>query len=117
MSKESKSLLSNIPDWKQVLHTVGNKGIVKNIPFIFYCTFLGIIYITLNHFAENTIRQINETARQLKEARWKYIDEKTQIMRLTKESELAIGAAALGLEKTKVPPHKIQVVLASNENK
>jgi hypothetical protein len=116
VSLDVKSLLSKIPDWKQLLNMVGNKGIVHNIPFILYCTGLGLVYITLNHFAENTIRRINETAKILKEDRWRYIDEKTQIMFLTKESELEKGAGLLGLEKTKVPPYKIQIKTNVNEN-
>lgn len=106
------NLLSRIPDWKLMLNVVGRKGIVSNIPFILYCSLLSIVYITLNHFAENTIRDINKTAKQLKELRWKYVDEKTQIMFLTKESQLEKGVASMGLEKTKVPPQKIQVKLA-----
>jgi hypothetical protein len=47
----------------------------------------------------------------MKELRWKYVDEKTQIMFLTKESQLEKGAAMMGLEKTKVPPFKIQINL------
>jgi hypothetical protein len=66
----------------------------------------------MNHFAENTIREINRTAKDLKEYRWKYVDEKTQIMFLTKESQLEKGAVLMGLEKTKVPPYKIQVTLS-----
>jgi hypothetical protein len=117
MALEKPNLLQRIPDWKQMLNTVGRKGIVSNIPFILYCSFLAIIYITLNHFAENTIRDINRTAKQLKEYRWKFIDEKTQIMYLTKESQLEKGVASMGLEKTKVPPQKIQVRLTTtNEN-
>jgi len=63
----------------------------------------------MNHYAENTIRRLNETANQLKEDRWRYIDEKSQFMFLTKESELEKGATELGLEKTKVPPFKIEI--------
>jgi hypothetical protein len=111
MSEGKMTILNRLPDWKQMLNTVGNKGIVNNIPFILYCAFLSIVYITINHFGENTIRNINSTAKELKEFRWKYVEEKTQIMFLTKESELEKGAAALGLEKTKVPPYKIQVKL------
>ncbi len=93
-----------------MLHLAGNKGIVHNIPFILYCSGLSLVYITMNHYAENTIRKINETARELKEDRWRYIDEKSQFMFLTKESQLELRAAALGLEKTKVPPFKIQII-------
>jgi hypothetical protein len=111
MPEDKLTLLQRIPDWKHMLNTVGNKGIVGNIPFILYCSFLGLVYITINHFAENTIRDINKTAKQMKELRWKYVDEKTQIMFLTKESQLEKGAAMMGLEKTKVPPFKIQINL------
>jgi hypothetical protein len=76
---------------------------------------LSLVYITMNHYAENTIRRINETARELKEDRWRYIDEKSQFMFMTKESQLEHGAAALGLEKTKVPPYKITISEAGNE--
>ncbi len=98
-----------------MLTAIGHKGIVKNMPFLLYCAFMGIIYISMNHYAENTIRDINRKSRVLKEARWKYIDLQTQIMFLTKESELAKPAAALGLEKTKVPPHKINIVVEGED--
>ena len=92
-----------------MLQLAGNKGIVHNIPFILYCAALGLVYITMNHYAENTIRRINESARELKEDNWRYMDEKSQFMFLTKESQLEIRATTLGLEKTKVPPFKIEI--------
>lgn len=99
-----------LPDWKSMLETFGREGIVRNIPFILYCAFLTICYISINSFAETTIRDINFLAKDLKEARWKHIDLKTQIMFLTKESQLSVHAAKLGLDKTKVPPYKINIV-------
>jgi hypothetical protein len=99
----------NIPDWKLIVNKVGQKGIVSNIPLLLYCAFLALVYITLNHHAENTIRDINKTARELKELRWRYVDEKTQIMALTKESQLEKTAITLGLKKTLVPPYKIEI--------
>ncbi len=104
----------HIPDWKLILNNVGQKGIVSNIPLILYVAFLSLIYISINHYAENTIRDINKTAKQLKELRWRYVDEKTQIMFLTKESQLEQKAGSLGLKKTKVPPYKIAISIASN---
>ncbi|MBL7774189.1 MAG: hypothetical protein JNM95_15105 [Chitinophagaceae bacterium] len=104
-----KNYIEQIPDWKQLLHQAGTKGIVQNLPFILYCTALGLVYITMNHMAENTIRKINQTAVQLKEYRWRHVDERSQLMRMTKESELADRALDMGLQKTKVPPHKIVI--------
>lgn len=104
-----KDYIQQIPDWKLLLNTAGNKGIVQNIPFILYCTALCLVYITMNHLAENTIRRLNETAKELKEDRWKYIDERSQLMRMTKESALVDSALVMGLYKTKVPPHRIVI--------
>lgn len=114
--KMLKGYIKRIPDWKQLLSVVGNRGIVQNIPFILYCSFLGIIYITINHLAENRIRKINSTAKDLKELRWRYVDIKSQIMYLTKESELAKHVVNMGLQKTKVPPYKIHIELSNHEN-
>ncbi|MBK7763504.1 MAG: hypothetical protein IPI46_09055 [Bacteroidetes bacterium] len=102
-------LLKKLPNWRTMLHEAGHKGIVHNLPFILYCSALALIYITMNHYAENAIRNINATARELKEDRWRYIDEKSQFMFITKESQLETGALKIGLEKAILPPYKIQI--------
>lgn len=104
-----KTYIEQIPDWKLMLHTAGTKGIVRNLPFILYCTGLGLVYITLNHWAENTIRDINVKTLELKECRWSHIDVRTQLMKLTKESNMAVKATGLGLNEIKVPPHRILI--------
>lgn len=109
MNTPTFSFLQKMPDWKTLLRTAGNKGIVANIPFILYCTVLVLIYITINHRAETAIRDLNVTASQLKEDRWRYIDEKSQFMFLTKESQLESGALRIGLEKATMPPYKISI--------
>ncbi|MBU3675910.1 MAG: hypothetical protein FGM54_01845 [Chitinophagaceae bacterium] len=98
-----------LPDWKVLLDVIGREGIVRNIPFILYCAFLTVCYISINNWAEHTIRDINFLAKDLKELRWKHIDLQTQIMFMAKESQLAVHAEKLGLETTKVPPYKINI--------
>jgi hypothetical protein len=109
MNTPTFSFLQKMPDWKTLLRTAGNKGIVANIPFILYCTVLALIYITINHHAETAIRDLNVTVSQLKEDRWRYIDVKSQFMFLTKESQLESGALRIGLEKATMPPYKISI--------
>lgn len=98
-----------IPDWKLLLNIIGKKVILKNIPLMFYMTCLAIIYISINHYAENKERESEKMAKELKELRWKYIDAKTQIMILTKESKLEQSANKIGLNVTKMPPYKIEI--------
>lgn len=103
-----KNKLNTIPDWKEMAHTIGYKGIVQNIPYILFCTCLGLVFITLNHYAENTIRKLNQKSTELKEIRWQYIDQKSQLMFLTKESEIIKKASLQGLEVLTQQPIKIE---------
>ncbi len=93
----------------QAFNEIGDKAIVKNLPFALYCAFLTILYITTIHQNENRARKINAAAKQLKELGWQYKDEKSKLMFLTKESELAKKANDLGLEINTIPPKKLSV--------
>ena len=105
-----------IPDWKIIIKKIGQEGIVKNISFVIYVAILSIFYISISHYAENTESENIKITKELKELRWQYIDQKTQIMALTKESSLEKSANQLGLKITKVPPFKITINNISNNN-
>ncbi len=108
--------MNKIPDWKLILKQIAQKGIVNNVPFIIYLSILAIIYISISHYAENTEREIVKIAKELKEQRWKYIDQKTQMMSMTKESSLETRANELGLKIAKTPPFKITINQNQSEN-
>ncbi len=98
-----------VNNWREFLSLIGDRGIVKNIPFLFYCVGLGLIYITLIHKSENRMRRINTNSRIIKELTWEYKDERSKLMFLTKESELIKKASPLGLNVNLITPKKIVV--------
>jgi hypothetical protein len=100
---------SNINNWQELVSAIGNKGIVKNIPFIMYCVVLTLLYIAIIHNSENRIRHLNEHVKKIKELGWQYKDERSKLMFLTKESELVKSASTLDLNVNLVTPKKIVV--------
>ena len=93
--KESK------PDWKRWLNY---QSIVKQIPFFLFLALLAIIYIYNGHYADNTIRNINRTAKEVKELQHEYKTVKSEVMFRSKQSELAKAVEPLGLKELIASP-------------
>jgi hypothetical protein len=84
-----------------------NQWIVKNIPFYFFISAIAIIYIANGHYADKTMRKINETEKNLKEMEYEFKTVKQQVIFRSKESELAKAVEPLGLKPLVVPPFRI----------
>ena len=82
----------------------GYRWIVKNIPFFLFLAVLAIIYIYNGHYADNTVRNINNVNRELKELQYEYKYFKSEVMFRSKQSELAKSVETLGLKELVVPP-------------
>jgi hypothetical protein len=100
---------SKISGWQKKLEELGMQGLVNNIPLILVVMGFFILNIFIVHYTENTIRDLNKKSAQLKQLRWHYIDEKSKLMYMTKESELAKRAVNQGLDVLTSPPSKIEV--------
>ncbi|MBP6456173.1 MAG: hypothetical protein KA275_05525 [Chitinophagaceae bacterium] len=105
----AKIINNNNRNWREYLHDIGYSGILKNMPTILFVTFFALFSIWINHQSESTIRQINKLSVELKELRWKHIDETSKWMFLTKESELAKKASEQGLQVLLNPPQRIEL--------
>jgi len=81
--------------------------VVESLPFIFFLSFLAIIYIANGYQAEKLIRQIYKTNNELKELRSEYITTKSDLMYISKQSQLARATYDLGLKELTSPPKKI----------
>src|ERR1700704_2720858 len=102
--KESK------PDWKRWLNY---QSIVKQIPFFLFLTLLAVIYIYNGHSADNTIRNINRTTKEVKELQYEYKTVKGEVMFRSKPSELIKAVEPLGLKELVQSP----VVLSDTSTK
>jgi hypothetical protein len=58
-----------------------------------------VIYIYKGHYADNTIRKINQTAKEVKELKYEYISVKSKVMYQSKQSELIKAVEPLGLKE------------------
>jgi Bacteriodetes cell division protein (FtsL-like) len=81
--------------WKRWLNY---QSIVKQVPFLFFLALLAVLYIYNGHYADKTIRQINRTAKEVKELRYEYIAVKSKVLFQGKQSELVKSEAIRQLE-------------------
>lgn len=107
IKKENQSWISNLKK------RLNYQWMVKNIYYFLFLSILAVVYIYNGHYAENTIKNINRSARELKELQYEYKTVKGELMMKGKQSELAKAVEPLGLKELKEPPVKI----ATTDNK
>jgi hypothetical protein len=84
-----------------------NRWIVKNIPFYLFASALALVYIANGHYADKMVRDINATAKNLKEKEYEFKTVKRDVIFRSKESELARAVEPLGLKELTVPPVRL----------
>lgn len=82
---------------------------LKAVPFIFFVTFMMLLYIANGYYAEGQIRKLNKLTNELKELRSEYIISKSELSDLSKQSEVAKRLEPLGVKESVEPPRKILV--------
>lgn len=81
--------------------------LLKNLPFIAYLSFLGIVYIANSHYAVKTIREINKLQEEAKKDIWESNARKSELMFKTMQSELAKSTQSFGIRELTDRPRKI----------
>jgi hypothetical protein len=86
-------------------------GVVKQVPFIIFLTFLAIIYIANRYHAERVVRETVKIQNEVKELRFESITTASGLMYISKQSEVArlVKEKKLGLEELVEPPSKIVI--------
>ena len=84
-------------------------AVVKMLPFGLYLAFLIVDYIGNSYYSEKIIRKTSKVRNELKELEYEYISSKSDLMDISKQSEVAIRLDSLktGLKESLVPPIKI----------
>ena len=108
---------------RQVLDVINgnfltNDSAVKQIPFILFLVFVAIIYISNTYYAEKIVRKTNTVNNEIKELRSEYITSKSDLMFISKQSEVARTAdfMKIGIKESVVAPKKIVIEKASASN-
>lgn len=96
---------------------LSNESVLKHVPFLLFLSVIAILYIANGYWADDKVRQVNKISAQLKELRSEYISTKSDLMFVSKQSEVARTAEKLGLKEPVTPPMKIVVDTAKANTK
>ncbi len=94
--------------FSEIRKRFGTKLVYKNLPFVYFLAFLGIIYIWNVHYAERNIREIQGLKKELKESRWKYMSIKSDVMYQSMPSQVAKSVADRELRLYEQKPKRIR---------
>ena len=86
---------------------LSHEKLVANMPYVFFLTFLGILYIANGYYAEKTVKQLYRTTNEIKELRSEYISNKSELEQVKQQSNVAFSIKALELKESLTPPNKI----------
>ncbi len=84
-------------------------GTFKFLRFLLFLTFLAFIYIANNYYAEKNIREINKLRKEIKELRYEYINVKTKLLQIEKQSQIAKILEKKGIKKNNQPVKILEV--------
>ncbi len=84
-------------------------SLVHQLPFFLFLTGLAVVYIYNGHYAENAIRNINKTAKEVKELQYEYKIVKSEMMFRSKQSELINAVGPLGLKELTGAPTVLNI--------
>jgi hypothetical protein len=97
--------------WKRWLNY---QSIVKQVPFFLFLAMLAVFYIYNGHYADNTIRRINKTAKEVKELQYEYISIKGEVIFRSKQSEMIKAVEPLGLKELTASPVVLKDSIGTN---
>ena len=88
-----------------------DERVTKQLPFIFFLAFLGLMLITNRNWSERTIRQVEVLQDTLDELRSESITWSAKLMDASRPSEVAkkVERANIGLQQPVRPPKKLIV--------
>ncbi|MBU6158948.1 MAG: hypothetical protein KGP35_07955 [Bacteroidetes bacterium] len=80
------------------------RWIIRNLPFFIYLSVLALLYIANGHYADNTVREINLTKKNLKEQEYEYKMLNGKLMFQNRQTEISKSVASIGLQESVAQP-------------
>lgn len=86
------------------------KAVLRQLPYVLFLTFLAVFYIGNRYHAEKVARKAVEMKKEVKELRARSITTSSELMQISKQSQVArmVGAEGLDLEELEKPPRKLR---------
>ena len=90
---------------------LSKEATLRNLPFIFFLSFLSVCYIANGYYADDQVRKLNRLTNEIKELRTQYIVVKDSLVIKSKQTEVAkeLAKQQMGIKESVVPPKKIIV--------
>ena len=86
---------------------IKKENLLQIMPFIFFLTFLAIIYIANSYMSEKTLRKINTVNKELKTLRSEHLSLKSELSFKSKQSAVASAVSPFGINESIEAPKKI----------
>jgi hypothetical protein len=85
-------------------------NMIRQLPYILFLTFLGVIYIGNRFHAERMVRLINKLKIEVSDLRAEQITTTSELMNISRPSEVAalVEEKGLGLKESMEPPNKLK---------
>ena len=87
---------------------LSDKVFFKNLPFVFFLTFLGVLYITNSYYLEQTVREMEVVKNKINDQNNEFVITKTQVSINGQRNEVVNKVFRLGLRESKNPPFQMQ---------
>jgi hypothetical protein len=86
------------------------ENMIRQLPYILFLTFLGVIYIGNRFHAERMVRQINDLKIEVGNLRSEQITITSELMNISRPSEVTalVESRGLGLKESLEPPKKLK---------
>ena len=89
---------------------LSKENVTSSVPYIFFLTLLGVLYIANGYNAERTVINLNKVGNELKELRSEYITIKSELNYNSKQSQVAQATIDLDIKESTTPPTKIVIM-------
>lgn len=79
------------------------------MPFAFFLTFIGVLYIANSYYVEGTMREMEKIKKNIIEAKNEFVISKTQASLLGQRIEVLKIVDTLGIKEFSIPPYQLIV--------
>lgn len=117
---EQEQQSKRLSHWLSMFDVLGEnslKQILLSLPFILFLLLLAFLHIANNHYADQFVRDINRSERELKLYRWQYMTISSKLMKESKQSSVSKRVQETGLKELRQAPQTLEVKQNTEEKR